>query len=248
MIDAIIIAGGGGTRMYPFTHIAPKALLPLGSKPLLCYHLEKLRIKGIREVVVVSNDYEDVFERLQSHYAFKFVKDEGKGAVAAFYAAVKELRESEGWLLIQGNLFTTLDYRELIEAWDGKSVLVTLRKIDKKDAKRFGTVKIENGKIVEIWEKKNCSLNLALAGIYLFPPSILPSLVLWTNTIRSFHRFGDFLRFLLQTHALKLFIIEEFWEYADNEEGYKRIWRWWVCKSHTAKSHTGKGGREHLKG
>lgn len=230
MIDAIIIAGGGGTKMRPFTYIAPKALLPLGSKPLLCYHLEKLRIGGIREVVVVSNDYEDVFERLRGYYSFRFVKDQGRGAVAALYAAIKELRESDGYLMIQGNVFTTLDYRELIKAWDRKSVLVALVKIKVEDAKRFGTARVKDGQIVEIREKKPAEENsaLALAGIYLFPPLILPSLILWVNTVRGFHRFGEFLRYLLQSRKLKPFLIKGFWEYADNIEGYKRMWRWWL--------------------
>jgi len=228
MIDAIIIAGGGGTKMRPFTHIAPKALLPLGRKPLLCHHLEKLQIKGAREIVVVSNDYEDVFKRLQGRYYFKFVKDEGKGAVSAFYTAVKELRESDGWLVIQGNVFTTLDYRELIKEWGGKSVLVALAEIEKKDAKRFGVAKVKEGQIIEIHEKKPAASNLALAGIYLFPPSVLPSLALWVNTIVRFHRFGEFLQFLLQTHELRPFIIKGFWGYADNEKGYGKLWRWWL--------------------
>ena len=176
-IDAVIIAGGGGTKMRPFTRIAPKALLPLGKKPLLCYHLEKLQIKGVREIVVVSNNYEDVFKRLRGHYSFRFVRDGGRGAVAALYTAVKELRESDGWLVIQGNVFTTLSYDKFIKAWDGKSVLVSLAKIEAKDAARFGTARIENGRIAEIHEKKNSSFNLALAGIYIFPKSILPSLL-----------------------------------------------------------------------
>lgn len=56
-MKALILAAGYGTRLYPLTKKYPKALLPVGMRPLIDYIIEKLSgIKSINEVIVVTND------------------------------------------------------------------------------------------------------------------------------------------------------------------------------------------------
>ncbi|HLD41024.1 MAG TPA: sugar phosphate nucleotidyltransferase, partial [Candidatus Omnitrophota bacterium] len=56
-MKALILAAGYGTRMYPLTKACPKPLLLVGARPILDYALEKLvRLKGLREAIIVTND------------------------------------------------------------------------------------------------------------------------------------------------------------------------------------------------
>ncbi|TAN59481.1 nucleotidyltransferase family protein, partial [bacterium] len=56
-MKALILAAGYGTRLYPLTKKYPKALLPVGTRPLIDYIIDKLSgIKSISEVIVVTND------------------------------------------------------------------------------------------------------------------------------------------------------------------------------------------------
>lgn len=223
---AVIIAGGGGTQIKPFSYIAPKALLPLGVKPLLSYHVEKLRRIGL-DVWVVAYGYEDVYRRLSTALDFNLVFDKGMGAAHALHTAMNRL--GDDIFYVQGNVYTEDDYREIMDSWDGENVLVCLKEVSEEDVKRFGMAKVEDDRIVEIREKEDSS-NLALAGIYIFPKEILKPLGEYCELMKGvFTRFGEFLIYLLkQGYTLKPYIIKSFWEYADNEYGYLKIWRWYL--------------------
>ena len=51
-MKAMILAAGRGERMLPLTGTIPKAMLPVGSKPLIAWHLERLSQAGIMDVVI----------------------------------------------------------------------------------------------------------------------------------------------------------------------------------------------------
>ena len=51
-MKAVILAGGRGTRLRPYTRSLPKPMLPLGGKPILEYEIEWIRKNGIKEIVL----------------------------------------------------------------------------------------------------------------------------------------------------------------------------------------------------
>ena len=52
---AVILAGGLGTRLKPFTEVIPKPLLPIGGKAILQIQIERLRDNGFKEIYICTN-------------------------------------------------------------------------------------------------------------------------------------------------------------------------------------------------
>ena len=115
---AIILAGGKGTRLKPYTITIPKPLLPLGDVPILEVLLRQLAKAGVTRVVITLGHMAHLFfasigkgERfgLQIDYC---VEEEPLGTAAPI-KRVKDLEEN--FLVINGDLLTTLDYKDLFK-------------------------------------------------------------------------------------------------------------------------------------
>ena len=56
-VKAILVAGGHGSRLYPFTHYTQKTLLPLHNRPVIDYALGTIRRAGIKDITIISNQF-----------------------------------------------------------------------------------------------------------------------------------------------------------------------------------------------
>jgi NDP-mannose synthase len=115
---AIILAGGKGTRLKPFTMTIPKPLLPLGDVPILEVVLRQLAAGGVGRVVVTLGHMAPLFVAgigdgsrfgLQIDYCFE---DEPLGTAGPI-RLVRDL--SHDFLVMNGDLLTTLNFRDLLE-------------------------------------------------------------------------------------------------------------------------------------
>ncbi len=120
-MKAMILAAGLGKRMRPLTDKTPKPLLRVGGKPLIVYHLEKLRALGIGEVVInVSYLGEKIVKalgdgdewNLQIQYS---IEDEPLETGGAILQALPRLGD-EPFLLINGDVWTDYQFAQLTQS------------------------------------------------------------------------------------------------------------------------------------
>src|SRR5947209_2104568 len=118
-MQAVLLAGGKGTRLRPYTATIPKPLLPLGDLPIVEVVIRQLAAAGITRIVITLG-----------HLAHLFAATIGDGArlgVAIAYHVEEEPLGTAGslrlvpglgedFLVMNGDLLTTLDYRSLIRA------------------------------------------------------------------------------------------------------------------------------------
>lgn len=173
---AVILAGGLGSRLRPFTQVIPKPLLPIGESSVLEIQILSMKKYGINEFYIATN--------YMAEYVEAFLGNGQKYGVKIFYSKESKplgtcgplslLRDSlnEPFLLINGDVLTTLNidnlYRYAMEN-EADFTVVTKEMIMPFS---FGKVFSDGKYILDIQEKPDFILE-AIAGIYAFKPAAL---------------------------------------------------------------------------
>ena len=173
---AIILSGGLGTRLRPFTNIIPKPLLPIGEKAILEIQIEQLKKAGFTDIVLATNyksDYIKNFFGDGSRYGVNLVvsKEEKPLGTAGPLKLVEPLLNSY-FLVMNGDILTDLDFSEFYEFALRKSqkITVAIKKILM--PYQFGNIEFDGDLVTNIIEKPSL-VTYALAGIYIMHPNIL---------------------------------------------------------------------------
>ena len=173
---AVILSGGLGTRLRPFTEVIPKPLLPIGEKAVLEIQIEQLKKFGFDEVYLATNyksEYIEQFFGDGSRYGIKlYISKEEKplGTVGPVKLIQKQLQDSP-FVLMNGDIITQLDYGKLYDfACHNDALLnVTIKKVI--TPFEFGNIFFNNDDVLKIEEKASI-ISYALAGIYVLKPQI----------------------------------------------------------------------------
>jgi len=173
---AVILSGGLGTRLRPFTNSIPKPLLPIGEKAVLEIQIERLVKYGFEEIILATNykaDYIEGFFGDGSRYGVKLIvskEDEPLGTAGP----LKLLEETldAPFLVMNGDILCLVDYGKMYDfAIKQKSnFTVGIKKIILPFA--FGNILFEGNKVTGIQEKPDI-VRYALAGIYVMKPDVL---------------------------------------------------------------------------
>ena len=181
-MKAVILAGGTGTRLKPLTYWTNKHLLPVGTYPMICYGITKLREAGMRDIVLVTGrssvaGFADVLGsgRDWGVSLIYRLQEEAGGIAQALDLARPVIAPGEKFAVLLGdNLFeeSLLPYRRMFEKQpDGAMVL--LKKVD--DPTRYGVPELdsETGKILRIVEKPtHPPSSYCVTGIYFYDSEV----------------------------------------------------------------------------
>jgi NDP-sugar pyrophosphorylase family protein len=174
-MKAVILAGGLGTRLKPFTDAIPKPLLPIGEKSLLEIQIQRLCQSGVDTVYLATN--------YKSEYLSNFFGDGSKFGVhleiskedkpLGTAGPVGLLRDklTEPFFVMNGDILSTIDFQKLYTFATGvdADLCVAIKKIITPFA--FGTIHYQGDFVTKIDEKPQMELEI-LAGIYVFKPGI----------------------------------------------------------------------------
>lgn len=174
---AIILAGGKGTRLRPFTHVFPKPLMPLGEEnpmPILEVVLRQLVRHGFVDV--------DIITGYLSEYIESFCKDGRRfGARVAYHREVTPLgtagglnlveRPAEPALVINGDILTTLDFAAMHAFHRDRAAAATIASFPRTVRIDFGVLEFGNDPhvLAGYREKPEFSFQVSM-GIYLLDP------------------------------------------------------------------------------
>ena len=183
-MKGIVLAGGAGTRLYPITRGTSKQLLPVYDKPMIYYPLSVLMLSGIREILIISTP-EDLpnFERLLGSgedfgisLSYK-AQTSPDGLAQAFIIGEKFIGKDDVCMVLGDNIFNGHGFSELLSkaAFNvQKHRKATVFGYYMRDAKRYGVVEFNNGKVISIEEKPdNPKGNHAVVGLYYYPNSVV---------------------------------------------------------------------------
>lgn len=169
--EAIILAGGLGTRLRPVLSDLPKPMAPINDKPFLEYMLSYLSSYGIRHVVL-SVGYKH--ELIKSHFGSSFsgikltyaIEEEPLGTGGAIRYALNFI-QSQKVFLLNGDTFFNVNLRDLSEFYKAYNpdIAMTIRLMH--DFFRYGTVQHDISRVTGFVAKKPVKRGFINGGIYL---------------------------------------------------------------------------------
>jgi NDP-sugar pyrophosphorylase family protein len=175
MKKAVILAGGLGSRLKPFTMAIPKALLPVGEKSVLEIQIGHLNKYGFNEIYIATNykaNYVESFigDGRRLGVKIKFSKEEKPlGTCGPLSLLTEELKEP--FILMNGDILSTIDFQKLYEYGNSKPSNLTVVTKEIRTPFNFGQVITQDDFIVDIHEKPDLTTEI-LAGIYFMKPGV----------------------------------------------------------------------------
>ncbi|DAC26793.1 MAG TPA: sugar nucleotidyltransferase [Candidatus Poseidoniales archaeon] len=175
-VKAILVAGGHGSRLYPFTKISQKTLLPLYERPVIDYALGTIRRAGIKNITIISNQFigqiaKHVGSGLAGEQIHYVLEETPKGVANALNLARPHNEDCRLLIYFSDNI-TTIELSKYVDSFrqakTNPGCILLSREEDNPNA--FGVAKFdENGDIVDIVEKpESPPSNIAIGGIYLY--------------------------------------------------------------------------------
>lgn len=175
-IEAVILAGGRGTRLRPFTVTVPKPLLPLGDRPIVDIVLRQLAADGFRHVCFSLGYMAPLFQNFfgdGSALGLKidyFVEDEPLGTAGAL-TLIDDL--AEHFVVQNGDTLTDLDYRALLDAHVAGGAAATIFSQGVEDFVDYGIVEFDGDRRLTAYHEKPTRRYHVSTGIYALSRSLV---------------------------------------------------------------------------
>ena len=209
-MKAVILAGGLGSRLKPFTEVIPKPLLPIGEKAILEIQIERLKSFGFDEIFLATNyksQYIENFFGDGSRYGVKLVinKEEKPLGTAGPLTLLKSSL-TEPFLIMNGDILSLVDFLKFYNFGQEKDSVLSIAIKKEITPFAFGNISFEGDYVSDIEEKPDL-VNYILAGIYYMKPEIF-------NYIPDDQYYGmDHLIKSLLAHKIKIakYQLTEYW-------------------------------------
>lgn len=179
--EAIILAGGLGTRLRSKIVGMPKALAPINDLPFLHYSLKYLSLNNIRHVILsvgyLSEQIESYFGNDYEGIKITYSKEQRPlGTGGATLLALKFLTSQEPFFVINGDSFHNINLMEMIKNHHSNFADVTVSTALAKESLRYGKVSFDkNWQITNYNDAKADKGDYMNSGIYLFSPKLKKS-------------------------------------------------------------------------
>lgn len=178
-MQAMILAAGFGTRLLPYTHILPKPLFPVIGYPLLELIIDQLKRAGVDRILINCHHRGDHIVRTVSNVegitlqCEKVILGTGGGLRKGL-----SWMEDEPLIVVNGDVYHTIDLRKMVQKHYSSSALVTLAV---HDYPRFNSIAV-NGSIPLGFSSDYTGESLAFTGVHVMDPGILHGI---KNTVKS---------------------------------------------------------------
>jgi NDP-sugar pyrophosphorylase family protein len=177
-MKAVILVGGLGTRLRPYTFVVPKPLLPLGDKAILQHIIERFRDSGIREIILATGYHSELMHAFcgdgsKFGVEITYVHEEKPLGTAGPLSLIRsKIKPDERLILMNGDIVTQLEFRRLLDFSVEKDHDLTVCYAEHTEQSPFGVLAIQAGIVEDIEEKPARRYSIS-AGIYVLKGSTL---------------------------------------------------------------------------
>lgn len=196
---AVIMAGGLGRRLYPYTAVLPKPLVPIGDRPILELLILQLRDAGVTHVTLATGHMAELvmaFFGSGEKYGIEIdytLEEKPLGTVGPL-GVIDGLDET--FLVMNGDVLTDIDFQKLVEHHKRETALVTVATHRKAVKLSLGVIETDlMGHVIGFKEKPEFSVDVSM-GIYVYEPRIVDRI-----PASEPMGFDDLMAQMLQDHA-----------------------------------------------
>jgi len=222
-MKAVVLAGGQGTRLAPYTHILPKPLMPIGEMPILEVLIRQMKRHGITDIILTVGHLSHL---LQSYFQdgsrygvnIQYSREEEPLGTAGPLSLIDGLDET--FMVTNGDVLTTLDMSELIEFHRQEGACATIAMHERRVKIDLGVIRLNGGLEVEDYiEKPSLDYRVSM-GIYIFEPKVLEFI-----PEAKYLDFPDLvLKLLGEGERVMGFPYEGYWQDLGRADDYKQAW------------------------
>lgn len=177
-LRAVILAGGKGTRLHPFTVNFPKPLVPLGDTPILEVLLRRLVRSGITDITLTLGHLAELIKAYFAHrqhltdtMTLRYVEEAEPTGTAGSLCMIPDLDDT--FLVLNGDLLTDLDFHALVAYHREEGAALTIATHTRTVQIDLGVLEFApSGRITKYLEKPETTYHVSM-GIYVYEPRVL---------------------------------------------------------------------------
>lgn len=177
-LKGLVLSGGKGSRLRPFTYTNAKQLVPIANKPVIFYAIEQLVESGITEIAIVIGDTGEqvkacVGDGEQFGASITYIQQDAPRGIAHGVAIARDFLGDSRFVMYLGDNFVMGGIRSYVESFAANSACSQILLHPVPNPEAFGIAEMADGAVKRIVEKpKELMGNLAVIGIYMFDPSV----------------------------------------------------------------------------
>ncbi len=175
-MQAVILAGGKGTRLRPFTATLPKPLVPVGDLPIIEVVVRQLRRFGFRDVVISTGHLAELIEAFCGNgrkwgVKIRYVREDKPLSTAGALKLIKRL--DSDFLTINGDVLTTLDFAKLFRFHRKRGAAATIGVCRRTTRLDFGVIELDGSETLSAYKEKPSYDYLVSMGVNVFDRNAL---------------------------------------------------------------------------
>jgi len=177
-MKVVILAGGKGTRLAPYTTVFPKALVPVADLPIVEILIRQLAFYGMTDVVLSVGHLGELIRayfsgnhRLPPEVSVSYVTEAKPLGTAGSLTLVEGLEDT--FLVANGDVLTTLDFGRLVEYHRQRSAAMTVAMHQKEVRTDLGVMEVDSASRVTGYREKPVLTYRVSMGVYVYEPRVL---------------------------------------------------------------------------
>jgi len=221
---AVILAGGKGTRLAPYTKILPKPLVPIGDMPIMEVMIRQLRRAGIDEIILAVGHLASLVQAFfgnGSQFGVKISYSYEEAPLGTIGPLALMPRPQGTFLVMNGDILTTLNLRNLLSFHKNNRVLATIAMHKRCVKIDLGVIECNADNRVTGYLEKPAHHYAASMGVYVFEPRLLDHI-----PPMQYLDFPDLINRLIQAgEPVAAYPFEGYWQDLGRPDDYEQAAR-----------------------
>ena len=220
-MKAIILAGGRGTRLAPYTKILPKPLVPIGDMPILEVLIRQLRRSGVDEIILTVGHLANLLQAFfgdGQQYGVKISYSFENQPLGTAGPLALVPRPNESFFVLNGDVLTTLDLGRLLDFHRAAAAAATIAMHRRRVKIDLGVIQMGGDNRVAGYIEKPSYDYMVSMGIYVFEPCVIDYI-----QAGRYLDFPDLVHLLLgQQQKICGYAFDGYWQDLGNASDYEQ--------------------------